>query len=182
MSTESPSQERWIVLGSRSEQCDGRPSGFLAGVKVVAAGAGLVLTAEVADAFAQPAAVTPMLATVVVTLWLLYSLGVAGWAAMASAGSRECHVFRARRVVKCGIFLAVVGVLLAAAARAGQPFDHLARTFRIGAGDIADLALVVAAITCMSLAGAALIDAWGLWQGERRWSDQDEWAELSSDD
>lgn len=177
MSTETPRQERWIVLGSRREPCDGQHRGFLAGVKVVAAAVGIVLMAEVADAFAHPTTLIPMLATVVVALGLVSWLMAAGWAAMASAGSRECHVFRARRVMRCGVFLAVVGVLLAAATVAGQPFEHLTTTFRIGAGDIADLALVIAAITCLSLAAAALIDVWGLWHEERRWAEQHEWAE-----
>lgn len=177
MTTSTPNQERWVLARLREVECDPRARGFFAAAKVAAAGAGLILITEFADAFAHPTALIPVLTTSALAMGLLTWLTLAAWTVLAWANSRECHVFRATRVVGWGLYVGIVGAVLAATSLAGQPFAHLTSTFRIGAADIADLALLLAAITCLSLAGTALLAAWGLWQEEHRWAETHEQAQ-----
>ena len=61
-----------------------------------------------------------------------------------------------------------MGGLLVAAAVLGRPFRHLMTSFQVGASDIADLALVVGAVTCLALACAALVASRDLRREEHR--------------
>lgn len=153
---------------------DGRGERVLAAVRVpavwiLAASAGLVITAETARDRDDPTAGGALASTSVAVAGLLAMLTAACAAALGRSESLRRHVFHARRILASGVGLLLIAAMHIHALVWRGAFVHVRSELRLGAGDIADAGLLVATMVCLTFAGAALLDACDACHDERDW-------------
>ena len=127
---------------------------------LAAAAAGLWISHGIATWSNDPATGTAMLSASLLVVASLGALSVGVSGLVSAAGSRWLHVFCGRRVFVCGALVSTIAVIFVASIVRRDPFQELASSGRITAGEIVDGGVVLAALMCVTGAGMAFLGAW----------------------
>lgn len=156
-------------MGTPRSERAGAPWFTLQHVVVLTLAAGLVAidVARVGD----PIDGADLAACSVLELGLLVALGWSVWSLASGSLSRRRHVFSARRSLRSGGWLLLLGGAMLAELASGSPFGNVFSGLIFGAPDAADLGVLLGSATCLIAGTALLIDGRDLSRVERDWPD-----------
>ena len=141
-------------------------------VTLAAALLGLWLARLVARSAADPTLNRTRLSTLLIAAASLIVMGVQVRRLVLLTQSRQRHVFAARHVFTCGVFLTAVAVaLVVGSVMAVDPFRQFLAGGRLGATDIADAAWMAAPLIPATGAVTALVASWDARREELDWGD-----------
>jgi len=117
----------------------------------------------------DPAGQSPKLIALGLVTASLATLALSAWGLVAWMFSPWRPVFRGRRLLLCAVALFLVAGTLVAALVISDPFQQIASTGRITAGELIDIGCVLGAVISLTAAVVAAVGAWESFVDERHW-------------